>query len=124
MFALAGIAAIIFGIVLGVNNGRGMVKTVAVIERIDEEYMGVDENRLDQYEYHVFVKYRVDGQDYSGRELGYYEDGFKEGQEITIYYNPSNPAEIKGEVGSFSVFLIIAGAVCLVVGAVVFIKSK
>ena len=91
-------------------------ETEAVIDRIDADYSGED------VEYHVFVKYTVDGKDYRG-ELGSYNASFKEGATIGIMYDPADPAEILYKSVGMTVLAIVIGGLVSVVGAGMIVKT-
>lgn len=61
----------------------------------------------------ALVTYQVDGQSYTSR-LNYYSSTMKRGQEMTVYYDPSNPVNVESK--GASTFLIVI----LLIFAVVF----
>ena len=105
--AVIGVLALAFGIYLRYFETRGFVKTTAVIERIDENYLGTDADGHDDYQYDVYVMYSADGKTYHGRS-DTYSAGYKEGKRIPIYYNPENPEEIHGDSRILAVACMIA----------------
>lgn len=95
-FIPLGIILIVFGVIIfGINKeNQNYIKTNAIVSRMDlvrESY--IDENHnVVEATYNVYVKYNVDGKEYE-EELGELS-GYKENQEITIYYNPDDPVKI------------------------------
>ena len=95
-FMPLGIILIVIGVIIfGINKeNQNYIKTNAIVSRMDlvrESY--IDENHnVVEATYNVYVKYNVDGKEYE-EELGELS-GYKENQEITIYYNPDDPVKI------------------------------
>ena len=65
------IVAIVFGIIAIISGAHKMqskrlydASTTAVITGIEREWSGTDEDGFDQYDYHVYVDYEVDGKEY------------------------------------------------------------
>ena len=65
--------------------------------------------------YDVYVKYTVQGTTYES-QLDDYKNSYREGKELTVYYNPEKPGEVlsPGVVGP--IVSIALGAVALFVG--------
>ena len=95
-FMPLGIILIVFGVIIfGINKeNQNYIKTNAIVSRMDlvrESYIDENHNEVEAT-YNVYVKYNVDGKEYE-EELGELS-GYKENQEITIYYNPDDPVKI------------------------------
>lgn len=95
-FIPLGIILIAFGVIIfGINKeNQNYIKTNAIVSRMDlvrESYIDENHNEVEAT-YNVYVKYNVDGKEYE-EELGELS-GYKENQEITIYYNPDDPVKI------------------------------
>ena len=95
-FIPLGIILIVFGVIIfGINKeNQNYIKTNAIVSRMDlvrESYIDENHNEVEAT-YNVYVKYSVDGKEYE-EELGELS-GYKENQEITIYYNPDDPVKI------------------------------
>ena len=95
-FIPLGIILIVFSIFsyIAINNAKDYVKTEAVVSKIElfeEAHTDVDGNSFDAT-YTVYVKYEVDGTKYE-EEYGVFPN-YKEGDPVTISYNPENPQEI------------------------------
>lgn len=119
IFMFLGIFAIVFGIVSKVQRSKYQ-PVEAKIVRIESEYNTTDE----RYDYHVFVDYAVDGQEYKNAPLDFHKDGFAEGQTIEIRYNPENPQQITGTDTGFIVYLLILGPILILVGLFLLIRGK
>ena len=127
--AINKIQILIFALVLGIAATAGgaymlhkqsiYTKTTATITKITETYNAADNN----YDHDVYVSYEVDGKSYN-EELNYYEGGYKEGQEVTIAYNPDNPAEITTGEKGFGIYLVIIGPIILVGGLIKIIFGR
>lgn len=118
-----GLLAFAGGVYLTQFHNRGYVETTAVIERIETEYRGLDENRIEQYDHTVYVRYTVDGEEYAGRS-DTYDGSYKEGMEIKIFYDPENPAQFHGDSKGFATYLLLAGPAAMLIAAVMLAKSK
>ena len=95
-FIPLGIILIVIGVIIfGINKeNQNYIKTNAIVSRMDlvrESYIDENHNEVEAT-YNVYVKYSVDGKEYE-EELGELS-GYKENQEITIYYNPDDPVKI------------------------------
>lgn len=111
-----------FGVYMKFFSQQGMADVKAVITKVEEEYdPAAGENG--EWTHTATVEFTVDGQKYGG-VLDTWEAGFEEGKEITIKYNPDNPADFHGDVTGMSIFLIIGGAVLAVVDVVLFLAGK
>lgn len=120
---VAGLIAGGLGCYMMFFEGKDYVETKAVIADVQEEEIGTDEDGLPEYNYIVTVDYSVDGKSYSS-ELGYYQDGYVEGKEISIFYDPADPTKIKGDYkGGFALYLLILGPVLVLLAVIVFIKG-
>ncbi len=108
LFFLAGVGMIGYGIYNIFFYNRGMTESTAVIDHIERTMTGYDEDGSAEYDYEVLVSYTVDGKQYQS-ELGYHEDGFKEGQEIKIYYDPSDPEKLHADTKKMGICLVISG---------------
>jgi hypothetical protein len=109
LFALIGIAMIVYGLWTVFFENRGYIKTDAVIMHIEEIFNGMDEDGTDDYSYIPTVAYKVDGKEYVN-DLHFYVDGYEEGKTIQIFYNPSDPNDIHGSTKGMGIYLIGAGA--------------
>lgn len=70
------------------------IKTEAIITDIKSSSFKDSEGNT-QKSMDVYVKFEVDGVQYSG-ELNTYSITMKEGQKVTIYYNPDDPNDFRG----------------------------
>lgn len=117
-----GLALVGFGVYLQFFQTKGFKQTDATITRIDKNWRAYNNETMeDEYDYDVYVKYTVDGKEYEGK-ADTYDESYAEGKEITVFYNPSNPAEIHGDSGIVSYFLMGIGAIVAVVGVVMLVR--
>ena len=104
LFPIIAIAFGIFAIVSGVQKMQTKdqydASTTAVIEGIEREWTGVDEDGFDEYDYKVYVTYEVDGQKYENREYPGYNSSMQKGDEIEIVYDSSNPEHFAEKIRS------------------------
>ena len=121
-FAVFGAIMLLFGIwtiIDGINFRSGSEQVTGVISHI-ESYR--DPSLSGSSKVHdVYVTYTVNGKDYE-TVLGYYDSSMFAGQEIEIFYNPENPADIKGKDGITNIILPLFGLAFLAIG-VAFIFS-
>lgn len=113
-----GILALIVGSTSLVNRSH-YVPVKATITRIEEEYDITQE----RYDYKTFAKYCVDGKKYEG-DIGYYEDGFKEGKVIEIRYDPNDPAKVEAASAGVLIYFVIIGTVLTAAGVFMLIRRK
>lgn len=112
-FLPAGLLLIIFSIFafLFVDKTKDYTKTEATVSKTilyERAYTDEDDVHHDAT-YRVFVKYTVDGRVYN-EEYGVFSN-YKEGDKLTVKYNPDNPSEV---VQPNTIILPI----CLLIGGV------
>ena len=125
------IVAVIFGIV-AIVTGVHKLQTKdlydsaakAVITGIEREWTGTDEDGFDEYTYHVYVNYEVDGKKYENVEYPGYSSSMKNGDEIDILYQSQAPENISETniTGNATIF-IVAGVVLTLVGLFIGIRA-
>ena len=116
--AVIGIFLCAVGIYLSFFETKGFLTTTAVIDRIEETWVGDDDTNYD-----VWVTYSVDGRTYQG-ELDTYNGSYREGKRIKIYYDPENPERIHGDSRKFGMILWVAGPIVTAVAIVTMVKDK
>lgn len=114
IFAIIGIALIVAGIVWLVSiEGfkKNAIETEGTITRID-----ITTNSEDEDQYSAVVEFTVDGITYTG-SVGY-TAGMKEGDAVTIYYNPNDPQDFQDNSNSIVAVVVFLGlgAACSFVG--------
>lgn len=114
-----GVFFIFFGYRSLSYENRGYQKTTAVIQRMEPVSTGDEGNTYD-----VYVKYTVNGMTYMNVKLDYYQSGFAEGKEITVFYNPNDPYDIHGDSKILGIILIIAGGISIVYSGVSLIRKR
>ncbi len=120
IFIVFGVITIAVGVFLFADSKAfeaDAEKTTAVITEINSYYSGSGKKRKQHH--NVYVEYTVDRKQYNSK-LDYYTAGMHEGEEIEIFYNPDNPAEIRGGGNTSVMVLCITGglgAIFAVVGA-------
>ena len=110
------IAAGIVFLVVTVQN-RDYIRTESTVTKVEtDEEAGVDEKgNPEDPTYKVTLKYTVDGTEYEA-ELGGVSK-YDEGDKMTIYYDPSDPSQIKQTKSMLiPLAMIIAGIAALVGG--------
>lgn len=117
----AGVILLVFGIFMFfVNkNNSNYIQTEATItkcELVSEAYVDTDGTQVDAT-YKVYFKYIVDGKEYTSDFDGVGK--MKEGDKLTIYYNPDNPAEVTQTISLVLPIAIIVGGVGMLVGGII-----
>jgi hypothetical protein len=72
--------------------------------------------------YDVYIDYEIDGTKYDDVRIKYYNSSMDIGDTITVYYDPSNPSEVRMKMGSVIVLLVLVpiGVVFSIVGILLF----
>ena len=117
----AGLILIIFGtIVFIINlNNSNYIKVDAVvskIELVEDEHTDSDGNKVEAT-YKVYVKYTVDEKEYD--ELLGEISGYKEGDKITIYYNPNDTTQITQTKTLILPIVLIASGIVILIGGII-----
>lgn len=102
-FAVMGVLAIVFGVLLTSSRNGDFVETQAVITEIRST--GEDSGE-------VYVSYTADGKEYNSL-LDSYSTSYKVGDSLTVRYDPADPTVIQTPAGIISFILFGAGAVML-----------
>ncbi|MBR6095124.1 MAG: DUF3592 domain-containing protein [Lachnospiraceae bacterium] len=114
---VAGIILMAGGIYIGYGRQNGYRPKKAIISEINP-------NRTTGGNRHpsVQVRYSVGGMQYM-TYLNSYSSSYKEGGEITIYYNPDNPSEIKSDMRKPGFFIALAGLIAVIAGPVLLLGN-
>ncbi len=124
IMVVAAVVVIVFGVKKMASKKLYDASTTAVITGIEREWTGTDEDGFDQYEYHVYINYEVDGKKYENKEYPGYSSSMKQGDELTILYKTSNPEEFAEEnVTGNGIIMIVFGVVFIVLAVVVALKA-
>ena len=107
-----GIILVIFGIffLIASNQNKDFIKTESTVTKVEmEEDASADGNdSKSDATYKVSVKYTVEGKEFE-TELGGVSK-YKEGDKMTIYYNPADPSQItQTKSVIIPVIMIVAG---------------
>ena len=125
------IIIIIVGVLL--NNGAqaflGSAYTTKGVLHYEKNF---SKSTAEKTYYDVYVKYTVDGKEYNERLKGAeYGGNFRiitgEGKEVTIYYNPNNPREIRDKDSNIigkAMIGIGAFLAILAIGDIIYSKAK
>ena len=99
------------------NQTKGYIKTSATVTR-SELVQAEDPDTNQEATYDVYVTYEIDGKTY---EDVYYGErpGLKEGQTITIAYNPNNPTEIVQPINLVIPIVMAIGGVAAIIGGII-----
>ncbi len=117
VFLVVSIILLCGGLTFGIYYGYSLTnyqETQAVITEIEEIY-DAENNETD---HRVFVSYNFNGTSYENVSLGYWQTGYRVGDEITIYCNKNSPTDIM-----MREIVIIVPIVLLGMGAIFFLLS-
>lgn len=119
--AILAVIVLVFGIYSTFFRSRGFEKTSASIVSIEETQDSIERNSQDK-DYAVTVAYTVEGVSYTAL-LDSYSSSYKVGKDVTILYDPNDPATVHSGQG-FGIYAMVVGA--LILGGVLFstVKSK
>ena len=125
-FIPLGIILIVFGyfMFVSIDNTKDYIETNAVVSRTvlyEDAYYDGDVHH--DATYTVYVRYTVDGVLYD-EEFGIFS-GYKEGDNVTITYNPENPEEIASPTSIFfPIGFVIAGIISIVISIFSILKTN
>ena len=109
---------IVFG-ATSVKELRDFKQIPAVVSHIEREWTPNGDG-TDTEEIKIFVTYTVDGQEYT-EELQNTKTGYKQGDAITVLYNPADPTEVSGATKTMTVIQFAVGGALVLAGVGVFV---
>ena len=116
-----GIIVIVFGLIFftASKQNQNYVQTESTVTKVELEQEAYTDSNGDRTEasYFVYVKYTVDGKEYEA-ELGGMSE-LKEGQKLTIYYNPSDPTRVTQTKSPLVPIILIAAGIAALVGGII-----
>lgn len=119
-FALVmAVIALAAGIYFAFFQARGFLPAESTIVSIEEN--GTDADNSTNYD--VYVRYTVDGKEYTGL-LNQYSPSYKVGDKVNVLYNPADPTDFAGASKGIAIYLIIIGFVMLAVVIISWVKEK
>lgn len=120
-FIPMGLILIVAGILLMVFSAGDYVETTATVKTVEEVVVTSEETN--QTEYEIKFDYEVGGKTYHGSFQLTKE--YKVGDEMTIYYDSSNPEKITNTKNGnlIGIIMIGVGAVAIVAGVFMTIKA-
>ena len=107
------------GVYITFFQSAGHVRTQATILSIEED---PELSTPDDTSYIVMVEYVADGARYTSR-IDMYSALWKEGDAITVYYDPHDPSVVHGSKG-FGVYLMVVGVAIIAIVAVGGAKNR
>ena len=120
---LISLAFLGIGIWVQFYRNDGYVETTATITKIERIANGSTTGKSRHHgAFGAYVEYEVDGVTYSGPS-DVWESGMVTGQEVTISYNPDNPAEMAGDAGWLGWFTMGIGAVSVLASFAIMFKK-
>lgn len=115
---VGGAVFIVFG-ATSVKELRDFKQIPAVVSHIEREWTPNGDG-TDTEEIKIFVTYTVDGQEYT-EELQNTKTGYKQGDEITVLYNPADPTVVSGATKTMTVIQFAVGGVLILAGIGTFV---
>jgi hypothetical protein len=114
---LAGIAFIVFG-VINFSQHNKYIETDAVVSKVTIIETFYDEP--DDVE--ILVRYTVDGKEYES-QLNNTSTNLKEGQNIKVKYDPSDPSKVISASKSYAFIAIGFGALVVLISIFLLLKA-
>ncbi len=113
-----------YGVYLTFFERVGFVKASAVIEQIDENYLGIDSDGQDEYSHDVYIRFTTADGEKIRTKCDTYKSGYTVGKWIPIWYNPQNPTEVHGDNRLLGVILMLVGPVLAVGTGIAMAKER
>ena len=113
-----GVIFIVFG-ATSIKELRDYKQVSAVVSHIEREWTPIGDG-TDTENVKIFVTYTVDGQEYT-EELQNTKTTYKQGDEITVLYNPEKPTEVSGATKTMTIIQFAVGGVLVLAGVGVFV---
>lgn len=118
MFTFMGLLFFFIGIFIHLDNKEFQEKADVVLARIVQidEYKEYDDGETEYY-YDVFVNYEYNGEFFEYIEIDTYTSSMREGKEIELYVDPSNPMDARyggGDILFLLCFSSIGGLFALI----------
>ena len=111
------------GVYVQFFRGSDYIPTDAVITKIESQLNTHSSNSNNRRKHTVYVEYTVDGQTYSGPS-DVWDSTMREGQTITIRYNPDNPAQMLGDPGWLGWFTLGIGSLGVLASFAMLFKKE
>ena len=109
---------IVFG-ATSVKELRDFKQIPAVVSHIEREWTPNGDG-TDTEEITIFVTYTVDGQEYT-EELQNTKTTYKQGDQITVLYNPADPTVVSGATKTMTIIQFAIGGVLILAGIGTFV---
>lgn len=93
--------------------------TTGIIVRIDEHYDPID----DSINYTPYIDYKVDKTEYKDVEYGAYNSSMKIGDEVKVYYEPTDPTSIQAEGYKKVPYITLAISIVFLIVSIVAAKK-
>ena len=119
IFIIAGLFFVGIGIYVAFFHTGGYEKTTAEITGFEYVHHPGKKNHNNSV---PIVKYEVDGVTYEGT-IDNTSSTYTLGKIITIYYNPENPNQIKGNSRTLGIFVAAMGLLTLGAAPIIIIKG-
>ena len=119
LFLFAGLFFFGLGIYVAFFHTGGYEKTTAELLGFPQVSRPGKESKLKSV---PIVRYTVDGVTYEGATDNY-SSTYTIGKTITVYYNPNNPSEMKGDSKTLGIFVAAIGLLTVIVAPILVIKG-
>ena len=115
---VGGAIFIVFG-ATSIKEIREFKPIPAVVSHIEREWMP-DGDGTDTEQITIIVTYTVDGHEYT-EELQNTKTNYKQGDAITILYNPEDPTEVSGATKTIALIQLTVGSALVLGGIATFV---
>ncbi len=113
LLVVGGVVFIIFG-GISLKEIKHFTPVSAVVSHVEREWTPNGDG-TDTEEITIFVTYTVDGREYN-EELQNTKTNLKQGDQITVLYNPEDPTEVSGATKGIAALQMGFGAVLILGG--------
>ncbi len=111
------------GVYMGFIKSAGFVRTTGVVVSVRTVEHYDSELGRNVESYYPAVAYTVDGEEYTGElDIGNLGDG--EGKEVSIQYNPNNPAEVNCYSPGTVILIFVIGTGILALAILILVRGK
>ena len=127
LFALViGIVFVVMGFV-DIKQSKSFPEIDVTVTRVEKEISYDADNTMTE-ETTVYVSYTVDGEEYEEIILNNASGSLKEGDKLTVHYNPEKPEYVTAATTTSAIVKIALGAVAalagVIIGLLAIIKGK
>lgn len=123
VFLVSGLAILISNIKFKEEADKTHGEIIEIVHERSENYNHRHSRRRSHNYYsYIIVGYTVDDEYYESR-LNIYSSRMREGQEITLYYDPDEPENVRTDLTSLPIIFIGLGGLFFMIGMTIFVLN-